>query len=145
MAAGAASMEAHDVRKFEEIGTHPAANHNAIAGALAFHRGIGSARKIARLRYLRDRWAILLAEANPRARLLSPKEPERSCAIGLLHVDGVDPQALKERLWDKHRIITIAIRHAEFSGLRITPNVDTSVQEIDVFVDAVQKSIKSLG
>src|SRR2546426_8397185 len=26
-----------DIRKFEEIGTHPAANHNAIAEALAFH------------------------------------------------------------------------------------------------------------
>ena len=28
-----------DIRKYEEIGTHPAANHNAIAVALAFHRG----------------------------------------------------------------------------------------------------------
>ena len=31
------SMDA-DIRKYEEIGTHPAANHNAIAAALAFHR-----------------------------------------------------------------------------------------------------------
>jgi selenocysteine lyase/cysteine desulfurase len=29
-----------DVRKFEEIGTHPAANHLAIAEALTFHEGI---------------------------------------------------------------------------------------------------------
>src|SRR5262249_15717461 len=27
-----------DIRKFEEVGTHPAANHNAIAEALAFHQ-----------------------------------------------------------------------------------------------------------
>src|SRR5687768_5144045 len=27
-----------DIRKYEEIGTHPAANHNAISVALAFHR-----------------------------------------------------------------------------------------------------------
>jgi selenocysteine lyase/cysteine desulfurase len=49
------SMQAN-IRKFEEIGTHPAANHNAIAEALAFHQGIGAERKAARLRYLRNRW-----------------------------------------------------------------------------------------
>src|SRR5438309_5817731 len=46
-----------DIRKFEEIGTHPAANHNAIAEALTFHEGIGIERKAARLRYLKERWA----------------------------------------------------------------------------------------
>src|SRR5215216_85461 len=46
-----------NIRKFEEIGTHPAANHNAIAEALTFHEGIGGERKAARLRYLKERWA----------------------------------------------------------------------------------------
>src|SRR5262249_40383789 len=40
-----------NVRKYEEIGTHPAANHNAISAAIAFHRGIGGTRKAARLRW----------------------------------------------------------------------------------------------
>src|SRR5438128_926059 len=53
----AAPTQDIDIRKYEEIGTHPAANHNAISAALAFHRGIGEDRKIARLRYLRYRWA----------------------------------------------------------------------------------------
>ena len=35
--AGAGTQDA-DIRKFEEIGTHPAANHNAIAEALTFPR-----------------------------------------------------------------------------------------------------------
>ena len=46
----AAASQDNDIRKFEEIGTHPAANHNAIVAALAFHRSIGADRKIARLR-----------------------------------------------------------------------------------------------
>jgi isopenicillin-N epimerase len=55
-----------NIRKYEEIGTHPAANHNAIGAALAFHRASGSDRQVARLRYLRDRWAKrLLAERDP--------------------------------------------------------------------------------
>ncbi len=134
-----------DIRKFEEIGTHPAANHNAIAAALAFHRAVGADRKIARLRYLRGRWASQLADAAPRARLLSAEASGRSSGIGLLHVEGLDPQALKTWLWEKHRIITVAIKHAEFSGLRVTPNIDTAVEEIDVFVDAVLKAIKAIG
>ena len=56
-----------DIRKFEEIGTHPAANHNAIAEALEFHDGIGDERKSARLRYLRERWARP-SEAGPARR-----------------------------------------------------------------------------
>ncbi len=141
----AASTMDGDIRKFEEIGTHPAANHNAIAGALSFHRAIGADRKVARLRHLRGRWAARLADATPRARLVSPVEPERSCGIGLLQVDGIDPSALKQRLWEKHRIITAAIKHAEFHGIRVTPNVDISVEEIDVFADAVLEAIKAIG
>jgi selenocysteine lyase/cysteine desulfurase len=137
--------QTNDIRKFEEIGTHPAGNHNAISAALAFHRAIGVDRKAARLRYLRGRWVTKLTEATPRARLLSPTESDRSCGIGLLHVDGIDPAILKQRLWDKHRIITTPIKHAEFAGLRITPNVETSVEDIDVFVDAVLKAIKAIG
>src|SRR6202158_4244524 len=63
MAAG--RNQDNDIRKFEEIGTHPAANHNAITEALVFNEGIGIDRKAAPLRYLRDRWAHRLAE-NPK-------------------------------------------------------------------------------
>ena len=143
MAAGIALTD--DIRKFEEIGTHPAANHNAVAAALSFHRAIGADRKIARLRSLRNRWASRLAEATPRARLLSSLEVDQSCGIGLLHVEGLDPAVLKARLWETHRIIVVAIKHAEFDGIRVTPNVDTSVEEIDVFVDAVLRAIRSIG
>ena len=46
-----------DIRKFEEIGTAPAATRAAIADALAFHQAIGAERKAARLYYLTTRWA----------------------------------------------------------------------------------------
>src|SRR4029079_460727 len=59
-----ARQRAKDIRKFEEIGTHPAANHNAIAEALSFHEGMGIERKSARLRYLRNRWANRLTKTG---------------------------------------------------------------------------------
>ena len=95
MAAPAAMDE--NVRKYEEIGTHPAANHNAIAGALAFHRGIGVERKAARLRFLRDRWAKRLLAADPRVRVLTPLNDTEACGIGLIHLEGVDTPKLQAR------------------------------------------------
>jgi isopenicillin-N epimerase len=131
-----------DVRKYEEIGTHPAANHNAIAGALAFHRGIGAARKAARLRLLRDRWARRLLAADPRVKVPTPLNDTDSCGIGLIHVEGVDTNKLQTVLWEKHRIMTTPIVHPEFNGLRVTPNVYTTLQEIDVFCEKMEEVLR---
>jgi selenocysteine lyase/cysteine desulfurase len=130
--------KAGDIRKFEEIGTHPAAMHNAIAEALQFHHGIGGARKAARLRYLRERWAKKL-DGRPGARVLTSFDPAQACAIGLLSLDGVDPNQLGPHLWNKHRIIATPIKHAEFQGLRVTPNVYTTLDEVDRFVAAIEE------
>jgi isopenicillin-N epimerase len=137
---GAEAKQDEDIRKFEEIGTHPAANHNAIAEALVFHRGIGVERKAARLRFLRDRWMRRLA-AHPRVRLHTSFDPAMSCGIGNVQVEGVDTAALARHLFDRHRIITVAIRHEEFEGLRVTPCVYTTLDEVDLFAEAVEKVI----
>ena len=131
-----------DVRKYEEIGTHPAANHNAIAAALAFHREIGAERKAARLRWLRDRWARRLLAADPRVRVLTPLNATESCGIGLIHVEGVDTTKLQAHLWEKHRIMTTPIVHPEFNGLRVTPNVYTRPDEVDVFSEKVEEVLR---
>ena len=39
-----------NIRKFEEIGTHPAAVHNALIESISFHKALGIERKAARLR-----------------------------------------------------------------------------------------------
>ena len=121
-----------DIRKFEEIGTHPAANHNAIAEAMAFHQGIGIERKAARLRYLRDRWATRLA-AHPKVRIHTNLDPAHSCAIGTVQIAGVPTRQVVERLWAHWRIIATPIVHAEYEGVRVTPNVYTTLEEIDTF------------
>jgi isopenicillin-N epimerase len=127
-----------DIRKFEEIGTHPAANHNAIAEALVFHRGIGAERKGARLRYLRDRWMKRLA-ADPRFVINTSFDPQMGCAIGNVGIRSVDTAKLQSHLWAKKRIYTIAIITPEYAGLRVTPNVYTTVDEIDAFADEMEQ------
>ena len=138
----AAETQDNDIRKFEEIGTHPAANHNAISAALAFHRGIGADRKLARLRYLRDRWAKRLLAESPRFKVLTPLDSPYSGAIGLVSVDGLEFGKLGEWLMSKHRIVNTPIEHKEFTGLRITPNVYTTVDEIDTFADKMIEATK---
>ena len=127
-----------NIRKFEEIGTHPAANHNAIAEALAFHQGIGIERKSARLRYLRDRWAKRLMQ-SPKFKLNTSLDPAQSCAIGNIQIVGVPTGRVVTRLWDRWRIIATPIVHPEYEGLRITPNVYTTLDEIDTFIGAMEE------
>lgn len=125
-----------DIRKFEEIGTHPAANYLAIGEALTFHQGLGAARKAARLTYLRDYWARPLLELD-NVRLHTSLKPGFACGIANVQIEGVDPAALITHLWDRHRIIAVAIKHAEFQGIRVSPSVYTRPEELDRFVDAM--------
>jgi len=85
----AAPTQDNDIRKYEEIGTHPAANHNAISAALAFHQGIGVDRKVARLRYLRDRWAKQLLASSDRVHMITEIGPtgygKTTLAVDLLN------------------------------------------------------------
>ncbi len=131
-----------NIRKYEEIGTHPAANHNAIAAALAFHRAIGADRKIARLRWLRDRWAKRLAAESDRVRILTPLDSPYSGALGFLSIRGMDMPKLNGWLFEKHRIVNTLIQHKEFSGLRITPNIYTTADEVDLFAEKVLEAIQ---
>ncbi len=130
-----------DIRKYEEIGTHPAANYLAIGEALTFHQGIGAQRKAERLIYLRDRWADRLLE-NDRVSLNTSRKPGFACGIANVHVDGLDTAQLSNWLWDEHRIINVAIGHEECTGLRISPSVYTTLEEIDRFSEAMERAIE---
>ena len=131
----------NDIRKFEEIGTHPAANYLAIGEALSFHQGIGGKRKQERLVFLRDYWAKRLL-AHDRVRLHTSLRPGFACGIATVQIDGIDTGKLNEWLWQRHRILAVAIKHAEFEGLRVSPSVYTSREELDRFGDAIEHAIR---
>jgi selenocysteine lyase/cysteine desulfurase len=136
------SMNAN-IRKFEEIGTHPASQRNAITEALNFHESIGAERKAERFRYLRKRWSEPLRKL-PGVKILNSEDPEQSCAIGFVSVDGMEAPKLQQYLWNKYRIWTTAIvTPGEYEGLRVTPNVYTTLEEIDTFTDVMSKVIRA--
>lgn len=126
-----------DIRKFEEIGTHPCPNFLAIGAALTFHEGIGAERKEARLVYLRDYWARAL-ESEPGIRMNTSLLPGFAAGIANVAVEGVDPGPLADFLFRQHRIIVTPIGHPDCAGLRVSPSVYTTVGEIDRFIDAMR-------
>ncbi len=132
-----------DIRKFEEIGTHSAAPRLAIGEAILFHQGIGGKRKEARLRYLSRYWMDKLKDV-PKVRFNTSFDPNQMCAIANVQIEGMDPGKIGSYLFSKHHIFTTPIVHEEFSGVRITPNVYTTLWELDRFSE-VMISIARLG
>ena len=62
-----------------------------------------------------------------------------ACGLGLMSVAETDPRRLAEHLWTRRRIIVTPIVHAEFQGLRVRPNVYTTLGEVDVFVEEMRR------
>ena len=139
----APDRQTNDVGKFEAIGTHPQAIRAATAEALAFHQAIGAERKAARLRYLTLRWANAIKD-HPRVRLHSSLEKGQTWGVAMVGIDGVDPRALSQHMMDRYRIVVNAVTGGsppnqvfDYSGLRVTPNVYTTLEEIDTFAQAM--------
>jgi isopenicillin-N epimerase len=141
-----------DIRKFEEIGTHPAAIHNAIAEAIGFHENLGVARKAARLRYQHKRWIERLKKYENVKFRTNIQDDSQWCGLINVHVEGTDPNKVQSYLFEKHRIYTVAILPTpdlaqapakafsdDFRGIRVTPNVYTRPAEIDCFAEAMEK------
>jgi selenocysteine lyase/cysteine desulfurase len=139
----------NDIRKFEQVGTMSVAPKAAIGEALAFHQAIGAENKAARLRYLTLRWANQLKDM-PRVRIHTSLDPGQSWGLASVGVDGIDARKLNDFLWNKYRIIGQAMvavpypgQQFDFQGVRITPNVYTTLDEADAFVGAMNDAIKN--
>jgi selenocysteine lyase/cysteine desulfurase len=139
-----------DIRKFEAIGTHPWAIRAALGEALAYHQAIGGERKAARLRYLTLRWANAL-KVHPRIKILTDlSEPAQAWAIAAVNIEGIDVADLSKFLMDKYRIIVVALKGGappnqvfDYQCLRVSPNIYTTLEEIDTFVAAMEDALKN--
>ena len=62
--------------------------------------------------------------------------------FGFLSVEGMDPGKLYGWLLEKYRIVTTPITHPEFAGIRVTPNVYTTPDEVDLFSEKVLEAVR---
>ena len=135
------AKQQYDIRKFEDIGTHPLSSLLAVSEALTFHETIGPARKEARLRYLRDYWAKELTSFD-RVKCLTSNDPDFAVGLATIDIDGIPSKDLRDYLWNSHRIIVRPIDHPEVHGIRISPGLHTTTHELDRFIDVMRKVIK---
>jgi len=133
---GDAGMADDDIRKLNHRGTHPIHTDLTIDNAIAFHEAIGSARKMARLRYLQNYWTGKVRKI-PGVAMYTPRATERSCAIGNVGIKGIAPADLARTLLERFNIYTVAIERPPVHGVRVTPQLYTSPQELDALVTAI--------
>lgn len=56
--------------------------------------------------------------------------------------EGVDSTKLRGWLWGKHRVLTVAIMHDQFEGLRISPSVYSTIEDVDRFCEVMEHAVK---
>jgi selenocysteine lyase/cysteine desulfurase len=127
-----------DIRKFEHLGTRPFFIEQAIGKALEFHEMIGNERKEKRLLYLKNYWMEKVKDV-PKVKLNTSLHPKWGCAIGNVAIEGRKPSELDAFLFDKYKIHSVAIEWENIHGVRITPNVYTTIDNLDVLVQGIKQ------
>ncbi len=131
-----------DIRKFEALGTRPFFIEQAIGKAIEFHDMIGIERKQKRLHYLKNYWMEKVKDL-PGVKLNTSLDSRWGCAIGNVLVEGKKPAALDSFLLEKYKVHTVAIEWENIRGVRVTPNVYTTTQQLDVLVEGIRKFVES--
>lgn len=124
--------ESDDIRKFEALGTRSFPAEMAVGRAISFHKSIGSLRKMERLKFLQQYWTSKVKDL-PNIQFYTPLG-EGSCAIATVGVKGKQATEIESYLFDKKSIHTVSIIWQEVNGVRVTPHVYTSTDDLDKLV-----------
>ncbi len=134
----AGDLDANDIRRLNHIGTDPVHVDLGIVNALEYQEAIGLKRKEARLKYLQQYWTKQLRD-HPRVIINTPADVNRHGGIGNVGIEGWDPVELADTLMRDYRIFTVGINRPGVIGLRITPNLYTTLDELDALVSAIKE------
>ncbi len=126
------------IGRLNHIGTHPVHTDLAIANSIDFYLKLGPERKEARLKFLQHYWTSKVRGVT-NIILNTPEDVTRSCAIANVGIKGIKPAEMAKTLLEKYKVYTVAIDGANVHGCRITPNIYTTTQELDVFVKALKE------
>ena len=126
------------IKRLNHLGTNPVHIHLAINNALDYIDWIGINRKEKRLKELQTHWIQNLKNV-PNVEINTPLTFSKSFGIGNVGIKNIPPKIMAEQLLKKFKIFTVAIDYANVKGCRITPNIYSSIDEIEVFIDAIRK------
>jgi len=124
-------------RAFENYGTRNLPEALALGDAIAFQQSLGESAKLTRYNVMRDRFRAAVDASGGRLRWLSPAHRDLASSIYLIEVAGQPSAQLFERLYRDHGVVFRAFRTQGIDGMRVSPNVQTTDQEIDRFIGLV--------
>ena len=131
----------NDIRKFEQIGTHPAANHYALSEAVDFHALLGRHRIADRLHYLKMRWVNVVKDL-PGVELHSSLDPRFARGLTVVKVGKIPAGDLGSWLLNKHGLFVTTTKGPGVDGLRISPSVYSVPSEVDRLAVALTDAAK---
>ena len=116
------------------VTTYHTYSHNSID----YLNWLGIKRKEKRMRFLQRYWSDRLRNIE-NVIVNTPEDINRSCGIGNVGLTNMSPSEMANTLMKKYKIFTVAIDYANVRGCRISPNVFTTTDDLDRFVDAVKE------
>lgn len=125
------------ITKFEHLGTRALGLDVAIIQATTFQQKLGLDKKWARLQYLTNYFLRELQKQN-RIKLFSTSNPEYASAIVTFELKDKNNTTLFQAL-NKAQIHLGRITQGNINGMRISPNIYTSIEELDRFVAFVNE------
>jgi len=131
------NKDRNDVNRLGHTGTRPVGTLLSIGAAIDFYKALGPELKEARLRFLQRSLTERLS-GLPHIVLNTPEAPERACAIANIGVRSMAPVSLADDLLKTHGIYTVAIDVAGVHGCRFTPNIYTSLADVEALVNALK-------
>ena len=131
----------NDIYRLNHTGTHPSHTDLAVNDALDYINQIGVKRKEARLRYIQRYWSDQVRDIRG-INVNTPIDKWRSCGIANVGLNNMTPAEMAKMLMDKYNIWTVGINEPPVVGCRITPNIYTSLKELDSFVLALQEMVE---
>ena len=127
-----------DIKRLNHIGTHPVHTDLAISNSIDYTNWIGMKKKEKRMRYLQRYWSDKLRTIE-NVIVNTPEDLNRSCGIGNVGLSNMSPSQMSNVLFEKYKIFTVAIDYANVKGCRISPNIFTTINELDQFISAVKE------
>lgn len=131
-----------NIRKFENLGTRPFMIEQAIGQALNFQLAIGNARKEARLQFLKTYWTKEASKIT-KVKLNTPLKPEYSGALSHFSIEGMEAGKIESELFAKYKIHTTPVKWEKLDGVRVTPHVYTTLQDLDRLLEAINYLAKA--
>jgi selenocysteine lyase/cysteine desulfurase len=131
---------ADSIKKFEEMSIQVLPNLLALGYAIQFHLQLTRDVKEARLTYLRQRWTDALQKLDT-ITFNVPLNATQCKGIASFHINDEDPLQIEKQLFELHGIHVVGFKWPNLSGIRVTPNVYTPIEDIDSFVLAMKKLV----